>query len=1315
MKQRVIMKAATFCFFLLATFSAVGRVKAQSTGQYAQVELTASNGVADVQFGYSVAAYGSFVVVGALEMTIGSNSDQGAAYAFSCPTASNCTQEAELTASDGAADDGFGYSVAIYGSLVVVGAYYKTIGSNSAQGAAYVFSCPTASNCAQGAELTASNGAASDYFGTSVAVYGSLVVVGAYGKNSAQGAAYVFSCPTASNCTQESELTASDGASNDWFGYSVAIYGSLVVVGAYGKTIGSNSYQGATYVFSCPTASDCIEEAELTASNGASDDYFGISVAIFDSLVVVGASFKTIGSNNDQGAAYSFACNSSGCQCATGWTGVDCDTCVDGYYQSSNTTCSPCSENCAACIDFATVCMSCSASYYLSSTTCLHSATMSATQSATASETQSATASFTQSATASDTQSATASGTQSPTATLSATESDTQSATVTLSATGSATQSVTATLTATGSATRSATLSSTYSASDSYTESQTATISATDSFTISVTASATVTRSSTASDTASLTYTQTATASATANVAASATASFTETSTASATASFTQSATATATATTTPAPSSNHTCPPNCATCSNATLCTSCASGYNAVQGTCVPQIYCPSVNTTDAADGYAWWTTPTYAGFISTGSCAAGYIGQPSRQCLYTNGMAVWGAVSSPCLAVVSVPVTMTGNCSGNVVAAQVTSATLSGSVILSLSTTIASCFVLAAPVSITWSAGSQVPSAVASLLNATHAMTIPVPTSLLPPGTYTFVANVIAQSASATANANASSTVTVATLPPVALLTPNVQSAPAAYNQPLVLNASASYDPNAGATGVSCAWSSAIILFNTTSCVQTIPANTLATGSSYVFNVTVTSLQYGTSSSTSVVVAAQGSVSAVVSVAAQGVSASGVIGLQSYTRLAGSFSLASGYTATAQTTVAYTWSCAVVSGAAACPDLADFKNTVASAPNSNNLVLFPHVLTAGAQYSLRLTVATTSPPGSGFGEVYVTANQLPADGSFAVTPLQGVQFQDVFTLLVGGWVDPEGGSLQYNYIAQSSQGQSSLLSQPGSQDSIFTSSLPLGQIQLWATVVDDTGDYVLTIQIAVNVTSNITSLAQIQSVATQQLQQYVVFVFLLPEIKKKIFYRATQSQDPSVILQIVSAVAQLLATSGSSDNGLAAQVRYNLTVAIQSAASLQDLSASNVAVLVQALDSVASNPSQLSADSIQLTLSLTTQLASLAGSAAQQFLTIITNFNTYIASTQQQQSTEDAAQQAATIQANIASVVTSLLESALCGQQAQSINTGGLQVTGQKSSDLGNSTFDSNNSSASFGSAFNPVADACTEVRLKKIIFFS
>src|SRR4029077_14133473 len=104
------------------------------------------------------------------------------------------TQQQELTAADGARGDVFGYSVAVSGKAAIIGA----IGNNSSRGAAYVFTCSgTPCTWTQQQELTAADGASGDVFGTRVAVSGATAVIGAPGKtigfNSLQGAAYVFS------------------------------------------------------------------------------------------------------------------------------------------------------------------------------------------------------------------------------------------------------------------------------------------------------------------------------------------------------------------------------------------------------------------------------------------------------------------------------------------------------------------------------------------------------------------------------------------------------------------------------------------------------------------------------------------------------------------------------------------------------------------------------------------------------------------------------------------------------------------------------------------------------------------------------------------------------------------------------------------------------------------------------------------------------------------------------------------------------------------------------------------------------------------
>ena len=149
------------------------------------------------------------------------------------------TSEIKLLPSDTASNDYFGYSVSISGNTAVVGAY-----GNSGKGAAYILT-RSGTSWSQQAKLTASDGASGDTFGSSVSISGDTAVVGAYLKNSQTGAAYVFT-RSGTSWSQQAKLTASDGASGDYFGSSVSISGNTAVVGVNGKTFSA----GAAYLYS---------------------------------------------------------------------------------------------------------------------------------------------------------------------------------------------------------------------------------------------------------------------------------------------------------------------------------------------------------------------------------------------------------------------------------------------------------------------------------------------------------------------------------------------------------------------------------------------------------------------------------------------------------------------------------------------------------------------------------------------------------------------------------------------------------------------------------------------------------------------------------------------------------------------------------------------------------------------------------------------------------------------------------------------------------------------------------------------------------
>src|SRR5207249_1673318 len=191
---------------------------------------------------------------------------------------------------DANAREVFGGAVAINGDAIVVGACHSDYPFFSS-GAAYVF-VRRGGVWSQQQKLTAGDAASYDAFGCSVAISGNTVVVGAPAFNMSApkfppGSAYVFE-RIGSLWIQEAKLNASDGVNGDFFGFSVAISGNTVVVGAPFGDSAAASDSGSVYVFK-PVGSPSIQESKLTASDAAPYDRFGASVAIRGDLVAAGA------------------------------------------------------------------------------------------------------------------------------------------------------------------------------------------------------------------------------------------------------------------------------------------------------------------------------------------------------------------------------------------------------------------------------------------------------------------------------------------------------------------------------------------------------------------------------------------------------------------------------------------------------------------------------------------------------------------------------------------------------------------------------------------------------------------------------------------------------------------------------------------------------------------------------------------------------------------------------------------------------------------------------------------------------------------
>jgi hypothetical protein len=281
-----------------------------------QQKLLASDAASNDEFGISVAlsADGNTAIVGAYLEGTSPNTTNGAAYVFT-RSGSTWTEQQKLLASDAASGDYFGYSVALSadGNTAIVGAFLEDTSPNTNNGAAYVFT-RSGSTWTQQQKLLANDVASNDYFGVSVdlSADGNTAIVGAYLEdtppNTDNGAAYVFT-RSGSTWTQQQKLLASDAASNDEFGISVALSadGNTAIVGARSEDTSPYNDSGAAYVFT-RSGSTWTEQQKLLASDAAAAVYFGISVALSadGNTAIVGAYFESTAPNIVNGAAYVF-------------------------------------------------------------------------------------------------------------------------------------------------------------------------------------------------------------------------------------------------------------------------------------------------------------------------------------------------------------------------------------------------------------------------------------------------------------------------------------------------------------------------------------------------------------------------------------------------------------------------------------------------------------------------------------------------------------------------------------------------------------------------------------------------------------------------------------------------------------------------------------------------------------------------------------------------------------------------------------------------------------------------------------------------
>jgi len=196
-------------------------------------------------------------------------------------------EQDKLLASDGEESDWFGWHVSISGDYALIGAHWAD-GNGACSGSAYVF-IRSGTSWSEQAKLLASDGAGGDCFGSSVSIDGDYAIIGARQDDDTGedfGSAYVF-MRSGTSWSEQAKLLASDGATEDFFGMDVSINGDYALIGAHWDDDNGNE-SGSAYVF-MRSGTSWSEQAKLLPSDGASGDCFGSSVSIDGDYALIGA------------------------------------------------------------------------------------------------------------------------------------------------------------------------------------------------------------------------------------------------------------------------------------------------------------------------------------------------------------------------------------------------------------------------------------------------------------------------------------------------------------------------------------------------------------------------------------------------------------------------------------------------------------------------------------------------------------------------------------------------------------------------------------------------------------------------------------------------------------------------------------------------------------------------------------------------------------------------------------------------------------------------------------------------------------------
>ena len=250
---------------------------------------------ANAYFGHAVAIDGDTIVVGAPGGP--TQYGPGSAYVYVRSNGAWSLQQ-HIFAADGSMLDQFGYSVALSGDTLLIGAPSDSPGTPYGQGSAYVYT-RTNGIWSQQAKFTETTPTIAHYFGSRVALQGDTALVGASAANAYRGVVEVF-VRNEGQWSRQARLVAADGEAGDQFGAAIAIHGDTAAIGAFLDDVDGQQWKGSTHVFSRSNGEWTLQQQLLLDDSGEMPQ-FGLGVDMDADDLLIGARYETI-ETPDQGA-----------------------------------------------------------------------------------------------------------------------------------------------------------------------------------------------------------------------------------------------------------------------------------------------------------------------------------------------------------------------------------------------------------------------------------------------------------------------------------------------------------------------------------------------------------------------------------------------------------------------------------------------------------------------------------------------------------------------------------------------------------------------------------------------------------------------------------------------------------------------------------------------------------------------------------------------------------------------------------------------------------------------------------------------------